>query len=56
MPHGVILKHVRLHHNKVKSAEAVFEDKAISYDADGRCQDSKGVRLPELDIRQGVIL
>lgn len=56
MPDFVILKHVRLYHNKVKTAEAVFEGKAIRYDADGRCRDSKGVRLPELDIRHGVVL
>lgn len=52
LPDGVILKRVRLYHNKVKSAEAVYIDKSIRYDADGKCQDSKGNRLPELDIRR----
>ena len=52
LPDGVILKHVILHHNKVKMAEAIYIDKVIRYDADGKCQDKKGNRLPELDIRR----
>lgn len=51
LPDGVILKHVRLYKNQVKSAEGVFGDRSILYDAEGKCQDSKGDRLPDLDIK-----
>lgn len=51
LPDGVILKHVRLYKNQIKSAEAVFGCKSIRYDAEGKCQDLDGKRMPELDIK-----